>query len=141
MQSANPSLGELKRETEQTRAGLTRTVEELRSSVSATASDVRQWLSPESIKAEVSDYVRSRGERLVEDLTAAARRNPMQAVAMGAGIAYPLLRHAAGRSDAGAWLAPGFFCRLQGRPIGDSKGLQCGIGPLRRAGSARPRPF
>jgi hypothetical protein len=30
----------------------------------------------------------------VEDLTAAARRNPMQAVAMGAGIAYPLLRHA-----------------------------------------------
>jgi hypothetical protein len=94
MQSANPSLGELKRETEQTLACLTRTVEELRSSVSATASDVRQWLSPESIKAEVSDYVRSRGERLVEDLTAAARRNPMQAVAMGAGIAYPLLRHA-----------------------------------------------
>src|SRR6185437_7773788 len=49
-------------------------------------------LSPESIKAEVSDYVRSRGERLVEDVTAAARRNPMQAVAVGAGIAYPLLR-------------------------------------------------
>jgi hypothetical protein len=55
MQSANPSLGELKRETEQTCAGLTQTVEELRSSASATASDIRQWLSPESIKAEVSD--------------------------------------------------------------------------------------
>ena len=90
--SANPSLGELKRETEQTRAGLTQTVEELRSSVSETASDIRQRLSPELIKAEVSDYVRSRGERLVEDVTAAARRNPMQAVAVGAGIAYPLLR-------------------------------------------------
>ena len=83
-QSANPSLGELKRETEQTRAGLTQTVEQLRTSVSETASDIRQRLSPESIKAEVSDYVRSRGERLVEDVTAAARRNPMQAVAVGA---------------------------------------------------------
>jgi hypothetical protein len=91
-QSANPSLGELKRETEQTRAGLTQTVEQLRTSVSETASDIRQRLSPDSIKAEVSDYVRSRGERLVEDVTAAARRNPMQAVAVGAGIAYPLLR-------------------------------------------------
>jgi hypothetical protein len=90
--SANPSLGELKRETEQTRAGLTQTVEQLRSSVSETASDIRQRLSPGSIKAEVSDYVRSRGERLVEDVTAAARRNPMQAVAVGASVAYPLLR-------------------------------------------------
>ncbi len=90
--NANPSLGELKRETEQTRAGLTQTVEQLRTSVSDTASDRRQRLSPESIKAEVSDYVRSRGERLVEDVTAAARRNPMQAVAVGASIAYPLLR-------------------------------------------------
>src|ERR1700722_3159582 len=91
-QSANPSLGELKRETEQTRAGLTQTVEQLRTSVSETASDIRQRLSPESIKAGVSDYVRSRGERLVEDVPAAARRNPMQAVAVGAGIAYPLLK-------------------------------------------------
>lgn len=90
--SANPSLGELRRETEQTRAGLTETVEQLRTSVSETASDLRQRLSPDSIKAEVSDYVRSRGERLVEDVTAAARRNPMQAVAVGASIAYPLLK-------------------------------------------------
>jgi hypothetical protein len=50
-QSANPSLGELKRETEQTRASLTQTVEQLRTSVSDTASDIRQRLSPESIKA------------------------------------------------------------------------------------------
>jgi len=90
--SANPSLGELKRETEQTRAGLTQTVEQLRTSVAETAGEIRQRLSPESIKAEVSDYVRSRGERLVEDVTAAARRNPMQAVAVGAGVAYPLLK-------------------------------------------------
>jgi hypothetical protein len=91
-QTANPSLQELRRETEQTRAGLTQTVEQLKTSVSETASDLRQRISPEAIKAEVSDYVRSRGERLMEDITAAARRNPMQAVAVGASVAYPLLR-------------------------------------------------
>ncbi|HEY8670465.1 MAG TPA: hypothetical protein VIL63_06490, partial [Terriglobales bacterium] len=91
-QTANPSLRELKRETEKTRAGLTLTVEQLRSSVTETASDLRQRISPEAIKAEVSGYVRSRGERLMEDITSAARRNPVQAVAVGASVAYPLLR-------------------------------------------------
>jgi len=86
------SLLELQRETEQTRAGLTHTVEKLKTSVSDTASELRQRISPENIKAEVSDYVRSRGERLLEDVTQAARRNPMQAVAVGASLAYPLLR-------------------------------------------------
>jgi hypothetical protein len=91
-QTANPSLQELRRETEQTRAGLTGTVEQLKTSVSDTASDLRQRISPEAIKAEVAGYVRSRGERMIEDITAAARRNPMQAVAVGASVAYPLLR-------------------------------------------------
>jgi hypothetical protein len=88
------SLQQIKRETEQTRAGLTDTVEQLRTSVVDTASDIRQRISPEHIKAEVSDYIRSRGEQLLDDVTAAARRNPMQAVAIGASVAYPLLRMA-----------------------------------------------
>jgi hypothetical protein len=88
------SLQQIKRETEQTRAGLTDTVEQLRSTVADTASDIRQRISPEHIKAEVSDYIRSRGEQLLDDVTAAARRNPMQAVAIGASVAYPLLRMA-----------------------------------------------
>src|SRR6195256_303587 len=86
------SLQQIKRETEQTRAGLTDTVEQLRTSVAVTASHIRQRISPDAIKAEVSDYIKSRGERLFNDVTAAARRNPMQAVAVGASVAYPLLR-------------------------------------------------
>lgn len=86
------SLQQIKRETEQSRAGLTDTVEQLRSTVSKTAGDIRQRISPEAIKAEVGDYFRSRGEQLLDSITSAARRNPMQAVAVGAGIAYPLLR-------------------------------------------------
>jgi hypothetical protein len=93
-QTSDRSLRELQRETEQTRAGLTQTVEQLKSSVSDTASEIRQRISPENIKAEVSDYVRSKGERIMEDITQAARRNPMQAVAVGASLAYPLLRFA-----------------------------------------------
>jgi hypothetical protein len=86
------SLHQIKRETEQTRAGLTNTMEQLKTSVAETASDIRHRISPDAIKAEVSDYIRSRGEQLVNDVTAAARRNPMQAVAVGASIAYPLLK-------------------------------------------------
>jgi hypothetical protein len=93
-QTDTRSLQQIKRETEQTRAGLTDTVEQLRTSVADTASDIRQRISPEAIKAEVSDYIRSRGEQLLDDVTAAARRNPMQAVAIGASVAYPLLRMA-----------------------------------------------
>ena len=91
-QTDTRSLQQIKRETEQTRAGLTDTVEQLKTSVADTASDIRQRISPGAIKAEVSGYIKSRGEQLVNDVTAAARKNPMQAVAVGASLAYPLLR-------------------------------------------------
>jgi hypothetical protein len=91
-QTETRSLQQIKRETEQTRAGLTDTVEQLKTSVAETAIDIRHRISPEAIKAEVSDYIKSRGEQLMSDVSAAARRNPMQAVAVGASIAYPLLR-------------------------------------------------
>src|SRR5437667_8280496 len=86
------SLQQIKRETEQTRARLTDTVEQLKTSVAETASDIRHRISPEAIKAEVSGYIKSRGEQLLNDITSAARRNPMQAVAVGASVAYPDLR-------------------------------------------------
>src|SRR3981189_3909123 len=90
------SLQQIKRETEQTRAGLTDTVEQLKTSVAETASDIRQRISPDAIKAEVSGYIKSRGEQLLDDITAAARRNPMQALAIGTTAAHPLLRVARG---------------------------------------------
>ena len=91
-QTDTRSLQQIQRETEQTRAGLTDTVEQLKTSVADTASDIRRRISPDAIKAEVADYVKSRGEQLVNDVTAAARKNPMQAVAVGASLAYPLFR-------------------------------------------------
>ena len=40
------SLQQIKRETEQTRAGLTNTVEQLKTSVADTASEIRQRIAP-----------------------------------------------------------------------------------------------
>ena len=91
-QSDTRSLQELKREAEQTRAGLTETVEQLRSSMTDTATEIRERVSPAAIKAEMSNYIRSRGEQLLDDMTSAARKNPLQAVAVGASVAYPMLR-------------------------------------------------
>jgi hypothetical protein len=91
-QTDTRSLQQIKRETEQTRAGLTDTVEQLKTGVAETASDIRHRISPDAIKAEVSGYIKSRGEQLWNDVTTAARNNPMQAVAVGASVAYPLLR-------------------------------------------------
>ncbi|WP_375411603.1 hypothetical protein [uncultured Bradyrhizobium sp.] len=93
-QADTRSLQQIKRETELTRANLTDTVEQLRATVSDTATDIRERLRPDAIKAEVSNYIKSRGEQLMDDVTTAARRNPMQAVAIGASVAYPLLRMA-----------------------------------------------
>jgi hypothetical protein len=86
------SLEEIKRDTERARAGLTQTVDQLRSSVTETASDLRERISPDAIKAEVSDYFKSRGEALMENVSNAARNNPVQALAVGATLAYPMLR-------------------------------------------------
>src|SRR2546423_14312802 len=69
------SLQQIKLETEQTRASLTQTVEQLRATVA-------ERINPDAIKGEVSQYVRSKGEQLLDDATAAVRRNPMQAVAV-----------------------------------------------------------
>ena len=72
-QTETRSLHQIKRETEQTRAGLTNTVEQLRASVADTAADIRQRVRPEAIKAEVSGYIKSRGEQLLNDAAEAAR--------------------------------------------------------------------
>jgi hypothetical protein len=86
------SLQEIRRETELARAGLTSTVDDLRGTITETATEIRDRLRPDAIKAEVSGYIRNRGEELLHNITESARRNPMQAVAVGASVAYPLIR-------------------------------------------------
>jgi hypothetical protein len=81
------SLSELKRDAEHTREEFAVTADRLRTKVTDTVSDFRERASPAAIKAEVGDYFRTRGDLLLEK----ARQNPLQAVAIGVGLAYPLM--------------------------------------------------
>src|SRR3984893_838599 len=75
------SLSDMERETEHTRADLIHTVDELHSRV-----------SPRAIKEEVKAYARDTGNELIHSLERKARENPLQAVAVAAGLAYPAWR-------------------------------------------------
>ena len=88
--SREPSVDELRKDAEVTRAHLTGTVEELRSQLTDTANHVREAVAPSTIKRQVTEYVRESGDNLLHSLQRRARENPLQAVAVGAGLAYPL---------------------------------------------------
>ncbi|HEY0441701.1 MAG TPA: hypothetical protein VGD36_16655, partial [Xanthobacteraceae bacterium] len=75
-----------------TRAQLVGTVDELRTRVTDTANDLRERVSPAAIKEDVKDYVRQTRGQLFETIERRARENPLQAVAIAAGLAYPALR-------------------------------------------------
>ena len=87
-----PSVTALRVEAEATRARLTGTVEDLRTQVADTATDIKERLSPDAIKTEVTQYVRDSGDHLWQSLERKARDNPLQAVAVGAALAYPALK-------------------------------------------------
>jgi gas vesicle protein len=82
------SLSDLQEDAQRNRAEFVQTVDQLRSKVADTVSDMRARVSPDAIKAGASDYFRARSEDLVDK----ARRNPLQAAAIGLGVGYPLFR-------------------------------------------------
>jgi ElaB/YqjD/DUF883 family membrane-anchored ribosome-binding protein len=85
--SGERSLSELQHDAARSRAEFTDTVDQLRSKVADTVTDFRARVSPDAIKAEASDYFRAKADDLVEK----ARRNPLQAAAIGLGVAYPVM--------------------------------------------------
>ena len=92
------SVEELRRDSEQSRAQLAATVDRLREQITDTAEDIRYKVSPEHIKAEVSDFISHKTQGWVDALKQQAMENPMQAIAAGTAIAVPVLR-------LGAWLS------------------------------------
>jgi len=85
-------MEELERDAERTRADLAHTVDEIRSRISDTASDIRERVSPAAIKQDVKDYVHQSGQQLYHSIETRARENPLQTVAIAAGLAYPVWR-------------------------------------------------
>lgn len=87
-----PSVNALRADAEATRARLTGTVEDLRTQVADTATDIKERLSPEAIKTEVTQYVRDSRDQLWHKIEQNVRDNPLQAIAVGAALAYPALK-------------------------------------------------
>ncbi len=81
MYDSNPTLSQLEREAEQTRAELASTIGQL-----------HERLTPQAMKAEVEDYVRSTGQDVYQKIEQRVRENPLQTVAIAAGLAFPLFR-------------------------------------------------
>ena len=78
------SLSQLERQAEHTRANLIHTVDELHNRV-----------SPQAIKQEMRAYARDASQDLLHNLERRARENPLQTVAIAAGLAYPVWRFVA----------------------------------------------
>jgi ElaB/YqjD/DUF883 family membrane-anchored ribosome-binding protein len=92
MQTAKqPSIGDLREESDRNRQALAATVSELRERVEDTATDLKTMVSPTHIKQQVKDYVRQERETLVESVQRRAKENPLQMAAIGAAVAYPAL--------------------------------------------------
>lgn len=92
MQNPNePSLEELREESERNREALASTVGELRDRVGDTATELKAMVSPAHIKQEIRDYVRQERESLLDAVQRKATENPLQVAAVAAAVAYPAL--------------------------------------------------
>lgn len=90
------SVEELRLEAERNRAGLAATVDQLRERVSDATEGIRQKVSPEYVKSELSDYISLKAHGWGETLKQRAIDNPMGTVAAGAVAAISLMRMARG---------------------------------------------
>jgi hypothetical protein len=84
-----PTIDELREQSELTREALATTVGELREKVGDTATELKTLVSPAHIKQEFKDYVRGERESLVKSVQRKVKENPLQVAAVGAAIAYP----------------------------------------------------
>jgi ElaB/YqjD/DUF883 family membrane-anchored ribosome-binding protein len=90
-QDHEPSVEELRQESERSRAALTNTVDKIGQKLSETTEELKERLSPAHLKREAKTYMNDKRVELVGSLEKSARDNPLQALAIGAAIAYPLL--------------------------------------------------
>jgi hypothetical protein len=90
------SVEDLRRQSERNRAELVDIVDRLKQGITDATQDLRQMVSPQHIKSEVSGYVSDKAQSWIDGLKQQAMDNPMRAVAAGTAVAVPLLRMARG---------------------------------------------
>lgn len=90
------SVKELRRQSERSRAELAATLDQLSARITDTAEGLRQKVSPDHVKSEVSDFISNKTRDWVDGLKRQAMENPLQAIAACSAVAVPALRLARG---------------------------------------------
>lgn len=85
-----PTLAELKNNSERSRADLALTASKLRIKATDTTADLKERLSVPHIKQEIKGHIRESSDNMVRSLKQRAMDNPLQALAVGAAVAYPV---------------------------------------------------
>jgi hypothetical protein len=84
-----PSVEELRRESERTRMALTATVAQIKERVGDASTDLKAMLSPPHVKQEIKEYVQGHRAGLIASIQRRAKENPLLAVGIGAALMYP----------------------------------------------------
>ena len=87
MPDRSHSIEFLRQKSEERRAELKETISQLSQTLSDTTDEIKTTFSPRHLKREARAYAKERRARFVETL----KENPLQAMALGAAAAYPLL--------------------------------------------------
>ena len=104
----DPSVAELKRKVRaEPGAALTNSIDVLRLKISDTTAEIKTRMDTSAnIKEEVKDHLRSSGKDFVTALKRKAKQSAAQALAVGAGVAYPLSVILRSIPDRSCWSAP-----------------------------------
>lgn len=84
-----PSVEELREESERSREELAATAGQLRDRVGDAATELKTLLTPAHIKRKFKDSIREERDSFVKSLQRKAKDNPLQLAAVGAAVAYP----------------------------------------------------
>ena len=91
MPDRSHSIEFLRQKSEERRAELKETISQLSQTLSDTTDEIKTTFSPRHLKQEARAYANERRARVVETLKENALNHPLQAMALGAAAAYPLL--------------------------------------------------
>jgi hypothetical protein len=87
----SPSVESLRHRSEQSRARLKETISQFNQAVSETSDELKTTLSPDHLKQEVRAYAKQKQTSVARALRTNMTNHPLEALALGAVVAYPLL--------------------------------------------------
>ncbi|WP_119271479.1 hypothetical protein [Taklimakanibacter deserti] len=89
--SSSSSVGSLRLKAENSRARLKETIGQFNEALSETSDDIKTTFSPEHLKDEARAYAKKKQANLVRSVRESVTNRPLEALAIGAVVTYPLL--------------------------------------------------